>query len=273
MVDYTNSRERATASYPIDVKETTPLLKRIEPIITPKLLKSRYLKGIVGIDYSDGEIKDQINLAINETETLTNIPLNKIQVAERIMYDQNLYRSFVYVTLDKKPVLSIDKMAIESSDGVSVFNIPPEWLEVGNLTKLGQINIMPILNIFGASGLTTGSATNAGLLFVQAISRFRWLPAFWTVYYTTGVCHEEGQLPVVMNEVVGMTAAIEILSNMQNRNILQSQAISQDGVSQSSSSAGPQIYQARIEQLKEKRDKLMKRLKTMYKQNIFVGSI
>lgn len=273
MVDYTGSRERSVASYPIDVKETTPLLKRIEPIITPKLLKSRYLKGVDGVDYSDEEIKDQINLAINETEVLTNIPLNKIQKSERIMYDQNLYRSFVHIKLNTKPVLSIDKLAIESSDGQSVFNIPPEWIEVGNLLKLGQINIMPILNIFGASGLTTGSATNAGLLFVQAISRFRWLPAFWTVYYTTGVCHEEGQLPVVMNEVVGMTAAIEILSNLQNRNSLQSQSMSQDGISQSSSSLGPQIYQKRMEQLETKRDKLLNRLKSVYKQKMFVGNI
>jgi len=273
MVDYSNVAAKNAASYPIDIKNTTPLLKRIEPIITPKLLQSRYLKGVDGLDYTDDEYKDQINLAINETEILTNLPLNKMQVSERVMYDARLYQNFVYMRMNKKPILSIENVNIESSDGQMIFQLPPQWLEVGNTMKLGQINILPILNVFGATNVTLGTASNAGLLFIQAISQYRWLPGFFTVYYTVGVCHEEGQLPVVINEIVGLTATMEILSNMQNRNITNSQSLSQDGISQSVSSKGPEIYQTRIIAMAEKRQQLINRVKGLYKQKLFVDNI
>src|ERR1019366_7565979 len=63
------------ASYPIHLTKSSGLMNRCEPILTPELLISRYLKGIPlafpnGDSYSPEDVKDQIRLAMNDVEIL-----------------------------------------------------------------------------------------------------------------------------------------------------------------------------------------------------------
>ena len=136
-----------------------------------------------------------------------------------------------------------------------------------------QINLVPILSIFGAAGLQDGQPSNAGLIFIQAVNNFSWLPAFFTVKYTTGVCQKEGHLPVVINDLIGLTAAMEILSAKQNQFLYNSTSVSQDGISQSASGAGPQTYQNRINILQQKRDMMLKKIKAEFHQKYFLSNI
>jgi hypothetical protein len=168
--------------------------------------------------------------------------------------------------------MSVEKIIIQSSNGENIYTLPPDWIEMGFAHKR-QLNLIPILSIFGAAGLKDGQASNAGLIFLQAINNFAWLPAFFTVEYTTGISNIDGQLPVVANHIIGLTAAIEILSELQTKNIYTSTSIGQDGISQSASSAGPQIYAKRIDELTMKRDKLMGQIKAIFHQKYYLSNI
>lgn len=272
MADYNDNKEREQLAYPVEAKETSGLMTRIEPIITPELLKSRYLHAIDLDDYTEDELKQEIMLAMNEVEALTGLTLTKVQFKERIPYDSSLYKNFLHIKTNHKPVLSIEQFAVESSNGQEIYRLPADWIEMGFAHK-GQINLLPILTVFGTSGTIATSAPDGALIFLQSLSNYRWLPAFWSVTYTSGLCKEDGKLPVIINDLIGLTAAMEVLSAKQNLNIYNSQSLGQDGISQSSSSAGTQIYQPRIDMLQAKRDKLMARVKSIFSSKYFISNI
>lgn len=272
MAKYLDGHTREQLAYPVESKETSSLMTRVEPIITPELLKSRYLHGIQLDDYTEDELKQKIMLAMNEVEVLTGLTLTKVQFKERVPYDYSLYKNFLHFKTNHKPVLSVDFLSVESSNGQEVYRLPSDWIEMGFAHK-GQINLLPIMTIFGTSGSITQSSPNGALIFLQSLTNYRWLPAFWSVTYTSGVCKEDGKLPVVINDLIALTAATEILSAKQNLIRYTSQSLSQDGISQASSGPGPQTYQNRIDMLTAKRDKLMARVKSIYHNKYFVSNI
>ncbi len=275
MADYSKSKAFGNKVYPVNAFAISDLMQRCEPLITPELLISRYLKAQekeIKAKYSDEELKDQINLAANEFELMSGLRLNKVQDAERIPFDRDLYKSFVYMKTKHGPILSVEEIQIQSSNGESIYTLPPDWIEVG-LAHQRQLNLVPILSIFGAAGLQDGRASNAGLIFLQAVNNFQWLPAFFTVKYTHGLSNTEGELPIPVNQVIGMIAAIEILSDLQSANKYTSTSVSQDSVSQAAASAGPKIYVQRIEDLEKKRDKTMAKLKAVFSNKYFLSNI
>jgi len=135
------------------------------------------------------------------------------------------------------------------------------------------VNLIPILSIFGAAGLLDGQPSNAGLIFLQAINNYQWLPAFWTITYTCGLCHVDGQVPKIVNDIIGMTTAIEVLSVLQNKIKYNSTSVGQDGLSQSASGQGTQTYKPRIEILETKRVKLMSQIKAKFYQKYYLSNI
>lgn len=272
MPNYDKSKEREQLAYPIEAKAVSGLMTRVESIITPELLKSRYLHGINLDDYTEDELKQEIMLAMNEFEALTKLNITPVQHKERIPYDSQLYKNFIHIKTNHRPVLSVDQFAVESSNGQNIYELPADWIEMGFAHK-GQINLLPILTVFGTSGTIASSAPDGALIFLQSLSNYKWLPAFWSITYTSGLCKEDGQIPVIANDIVGLTAAAEILSAKQNLIRYNSQSLSQDGISQSSSGMGPQTYQARIDNLMAKRERLIKVLKTTFYQKYFVSNI
>lgn len=275
MADYTNSKKFGTKAYPVEAYASSDLLRRCEPLLTPDLLISRYLKSQekeIKEKYSQAELKEKIELAMNEFEIMSGLSINKVQDMERIPFDRDLYKSFVFIKTNHGPILSVEEIQIQSSNGENIYNLPPDWIEVG-LAHKRQLNLIPILSIFGAAGLQDGRASNAGLIFLQAINNFQWLPAFFTVKYTHGLSHKEGELPIPVNHIIGMGAAIAILSDLQSGNKYNSTSVSQDGISQSASSAGPQIYAKRIEDLEAKKAALMAKLKSTFSNKYFLSNI
>jgi hypothetical protein len=272
MADLTDSKLRTQKSYPVEAEETSNLLSRVETLLTPEKLKSRYLKGVDVSDYTSDELKDEINLAINEFELFSGVTVMREQFNERVPYDSNLYKNFLHWKMNHKPVLSVDLFAVESSNGTNIYKLPADWIEMGFAHK-GQINLLPILTVFGTSGTIATSAPDGALIFLQSLSNYKWLPAFWTIKYTSGLCKEEGKLPVVVNQIIGMITAIEILSAKQNQITNTSQSLSQDGLSQATSGLGPQTYKERIEKLEERKDKLMARVKSIFHSKYYLTNI
>ena len=164
-----NTSGTPTKIYPVEANDVTPLFKRVEPIITPTKMISKYLKKVDLSEYDNDELKEFINDALNEVEVLMKLQLTPVQHKERFPFDRQAYKSFVFFKANNGPILSVEEILIESSNGENIYRLPLDWIEAGFFHKR-QINLIPILSIFGAAGLKDGQASNAGLIFIGSIS-------------------------------------------------------------------------------------------------------
>lgn len=269
------SKSYGTAMYPVHALETSGLLKRVEPFLTPEQFKSRFLKGIPiaffnGDVFTNEDIKDRIYLAQNEAELRLKVTLTRELRQEKLPFKQQDYNAFIHLKAEQGPICSIHQLAIVSSDQQSVFELPPEWIESANFSK-SVINVIPLLASYGSSTVQ-GAIGNAGVAFLSVIGGLNWVPAYWQIKYTSGVSNQEGTVPVVVNEYVGAIAAIAMLSQIAATFVHNSQSQTQDGISQSSSGPGNRIYLVRIEELEKKMHALERKLKAIFSQNFYVNN-
>jgi hypothetical protein len=274
--DFYRDKQFVSAGYPVHCSRTSGLMSRCEPILTPQLLISRYLKGIPlafpnGDSYSAEDIKDQIRLAMNEIEMLCKITLTREQFTDKVPFDIALYKSFIFLKTEQNPVLAVQDVSIVSSDGYKVFTIPSAWLESSNFSK-GIVNVVPIL---GAYSVATGGGISAygGIPYLNVFSQLTFVPGFWQIVYQTGVSKIEGQFPTVINDLIGTVAAINMLSVITNMFLTTSQSLSRDGISQSSSSPGIRMFLPYIEELSKKRDLLIGKVKATFATKFLISQI
>lgn len=275
-MDFSQSKSPQTAAYPVHSRETSNLLKRCEPFLTPELLISRFLKGIPlkfrnGDKFTPDELKDRINLAMNSAELLLGRTIIREAFQDKLQFEYALYKSYIHLKSEHGPILSLEHLAIVSADNNNIFEIPPTWIETTNFAK-NQINVIPLLAAYGVNQVS-GAVGNAGIAFLTVLDGLNWVPAYWQINYTAGVSNKEGNVPIPVNELIGCVAAIDVLSEIGATNIYNSQSQSQDGISQASSGPGPNIYARRIEDLVFKRDELIKKLKGIFSSKYFVSNI
>jgi hypothetical protein len=271
-------RSYPTKIYPQSASKdggTSDLFSRMEPLITPDLLKSRLLHDVPKLDtYSNEELKQEIFLACNEIELLLNMPLFPIEITEAQPYSDSHYRNFYHFKTERRPVQSVISVDIVGSDGRVVWSFPPEWLSVSLTKTKGQINAIPLLSsLTGSNNIQTGDTTGNSI-FLAAMGHARWIPSFWRLKYICGFGDCEGNLPVIINDLVAITAATEILGALQNTYIYSSQSLSQDSISQSSSvTGGGQPFAARIENLNQRRERMLNQIKMIFGTKYFISNI
>lgn len=275
-MDFKQSKNYGTAVYPVHCDEASGLVKRSEALLTPEKLRSRFLKGIPltfpnGDTFSDDDLKDKIMLAINEAELLLNMTVTREGFRQKVPFDKSLYDAFIHVKTEHGPILTIERLHITSADRNSIFEIPPTWIETANFAKR-LINVIPLLAAFGVNSVQ-GSVSNAGIAFLTIMGGLGWVPAYWEVQYTAGMSYKEGQVPVPVNELIGCIAAISLLSEIAPSNIYNSQSLSQDGISQSSSGPGPRLYEIRINELEDKKKTIISKLKGIFSGKFFIDNI
>lgn len=275
-MNFVNNKNYGTAVYPVHAKETSGLVRRVEPVLTPEKLKSRYLKGIPltfpnGDTLTDEDLKDKILMATNEAELFLNMTINKEVFVEKSPFDKSLYDAFIHIKSEKGPLISVEYLRITSADGQNIFEIPAAWIEPANFSKR-IINVIPLIAAFGINSVQ-GSVSNAGIAFLTVMGGLGWVPAYWEIKYTAGMSNKEGQVPVVVNELIGVMAAMDTLSMIAPTNIFNSQSLSQDGISQSSSGPGPRLYELRMNELEKKKVEIIAKLKGIFAGKFFVGNI
>lgn len=273
--DYTYSKESMSGLYPLYAKDTGPY-ERLEPLITPELLKQRHLFGIPLVSsladpntkkrliMTDEILKDYINGAIGDAENDSATCIMPAKFNLKMPFDRNLYLSYGYMQLPVKPVYSLDGMTVCPANNVDVFTVPSLWTDT-SLLPYGQINLIPIgiaLNgtMFGGSvvaGVGAGAAA-----FLAILAQASWVPDFWRIEVTCG--YPNGMVPRYINELIGIIAAIKVLGGLQASKVIQGGSIGVDGLSQSVSSPGPQTYQARIEELEVEKKRKLKIVKKLY---------
>jgi len=272
VADFTDSKSIINNAYPVQSVETSNLLSRIEPLLTPPQLISRYLKGVPLPAYTDEELKDEIMRAINKMELMTNLVFTRTQFQETMPYDDRLYKNSIHTVVNRRPVISVEELGFINADQNDplFYKIPAKFIAMG-LAHRGQINITPYGTFFGGASNNNFNGSSGFVGFWRFLDA-PWHPQALRIKYTSGLCKNDGDVPVVINEIIGMTAAIDILSARQNLNSYTSQSLNQDGLGQSSGSSGPQIYQARIEFLHTERERMINSIKNIFFQKRFVSN-
>lgn len=276
MSDYTRTKAIATNAYPVLANGTSGLLSRVEPLLTPTKLKSRFLKGILerlpaGVTFSNEELKDRINLAINELEVELKAPVFAEQFVERHPFDWSLYKSYIHIRASNGPIISIEDLAIVSANRENIFRLPAEWIDTGQFHQR-LINVVPLLAAYGVNTVS-GAVGNAGIAFLTTLDGLNWVPSYWQITVTAGLSKDAGQVPIVVNNLIGVYAALDILSSIAPNNANTSVSLAQDGISQASSTPGPMIYQTRIAELQARKATLLGQLRRLFSQKYYLSNI
>lgn len=282
MADYTKSRTFKTAQYPVHCIESSGILRRTEPFLTPELLKSRYLLGVTlrlanGDVFTNEILKDRIMMAMNETEVQIGTTVTREEFVDKLPFDWSLYKSFIHLKPRHSPIVSLENLAIVASNDEIIFQVPSVWVDMAN-ASIGQLNVIPLLAAFGATNASgtpiTATSQGAGVAFLAiwgASGATTQVPSYWQVNYSSGLSNREGQVPTIVNQLIGTNAAINLLSQIAQSYLSTSQSLSQDGISQSSSSLGPRAYALRIEELTKNRDELIKKIKGVFAKKYVIG--
>lgn len=280
MADYTNSRSGVGSPFPENAIDTARL--QVEPLLTVDLLKTRHLFGVPLVSaqkdpltgkaqvMTDEMLSDYIEGAVAQAELELKIDIFPVKRREKQPFDINLYNSFGYFQLSHRPCTSVDKLSVTPSNQLDVYVVPNDWVEGAYLHR-GQVNIIPLTVAF-VQGTYIPQQSSAGAAFLQILGNKAWIPAWWQIEYTSGF--KDGMVPRVINEYIGCVAAIEVLSQLALTYArASSHSLGIDGLSQSVSTPGPQIFKVRMDELEEKKKNIMKKVKAIFGFKIFSGTL
>jgi hypothetical protein len=272
MADYSGSKP-VKGVYPdraVDAQEWS----RVEPLLTPTQLRSRQLLAISLVSFmpdpitgkryeiTNDDLADQINRAAAALELELGMSIFPVQFQEKHPFDRQFWDSYGYIKVDHRPVASVELFAFTPPTGTDIFAINLDWVETANLHK-GQLNIIPIVPAISANYVSgTVASGNSGFAYLQLVSGLSWMPAIVNIKYTAGF--PNAMVPRIINELIGINAALEVLSALQMTSQGTSYSISIDGASQSFSGPGPQAYQGRIDYLLQQKAVLIKKVKNIY---------
>ncbi len=273
MADYDDTKDGLGSVFPdraVDGQE----FSRVEPLITPTQLRRRQLFGVPLVSFLpnpltgvreevlDEDLVDMIERAVAEVEIESGLNIFPVQYNEKLPLDVS-FNTFGYLRVEHRPVASVEKVAFTPANGTDIFVCDPTWIESANFHK-GQINLIP-MNPASAGGAPVGSA------YFSIVSACHWVPAFVTAQYTVGFL--DGMIPKIINEIIGITAALEVLALLAATNQNSNYSLSMDGGSQSVSNPGIAVYEKRMEFLEEKKRKIIKKLKNIYGLGIISGYV
>jgi hypothetical protein len=272
MSDYTFTKEGLGRILPSNAIEVA--WDDQEPLITPEKLVALHLFGIPlqsamrnpitgKQDIMTPElVKEYIRQAVSLCEAEGKFSIFCKQHLEKQAFDRVQYQSFGYFQLRNRPVSSIERLTVTSSSEQAVYQVPLEWIDVGHLHN-GQINILPLTMNIKEGQVVPLLAGPGGSAMLNLFGSNHWLASFWEITYTSGF--PEGKLPALLNQYIGVVAAMEILSMLASTHAkTTSTSLSMDGTSQSVSGPGPELYNASLERLASKRKWLKSRLQSVF---------
>ncbi len=252
---------------------------QVEPLIDPETLASQYVMVplVSGIrDPMTGEfrvltpddLKAFIRRAVASLELKLTVDIGQKAYRERMAYDRQDQDSFGAMWTLHSPISDVTRLEIQTTDGKAIWVVPGEWIARGNFHQ-GMINILPFaVSSFGAITLPTTSPVGAGLL--PTLFKQSWVEGFWYIEYLSG--YPEGKIPTVINELIGYEAAIKILSLLASTFARSSsQSLGIDGLSQSQSGPGPEMFETRIKFCMEERDEILRKVQRLYGRGFIVG--
>lgn len=244
-----------------------------EPIITPDQLKSRYLFGIDLSDPNTGEelpkdtMQHAINTAVSYLEHELDIMITPRTFTERYDYRAVDYVDFNFLKLKKRPVCNVESLKAKFPQNTELVDYPKEWFILEK--ESGQLQLSPVEGSFSGLIVTQGGSY---LPLIYGVRDY-W-PHLFEVTYTAGF--DNDCIPVVINDMIGMQAAIhlfEILGDIVLGPGVASESVNLDGAGVSkgtTASAMFHAFSARVESYRKKMDQYMGAVKKYYKGFTFV---
>lgn len=233
-------------------------LDRTEPVLTVEQFKQRYLVGLLDADGNltdwkgntipDATLQHHILAAISYLEMKLDLILLKTKFVEKYDYRAVDYTSFNFIQLKKRPAISVEEIKAKFPNNIDLVKYPEEWYVLEK--EASQIQLSPVEGTFSGLVVTQGGS------YVPLIygTRDYW-PHMFEITYTAGFCDD--QIPILLNEMIGMQAAIrafEILGDVLFGPGIASESVSLDGASVSKALANTAkyaLFSGRINSYKE----------------------
>lgn len=275
--DPTNFNKTGSSSiYPLHAIDSGGNFDRLEPMITPDILIKDYLFAVPLYDKStntritEEDLKRVINRAISRAELDLKINIIPIRRQSKLPFDMNLFKYFGHLEIPFRPVTTLCNLQLTDANNLVQYTFPPQIIETRNL-HLGQINFGPV-SIQSPVGPIFSEATGFGgaLILTQTIY-LQSMPAFYLVDYITGF--PENKIPSTIVQVIAITAAIEVMSKVSPLFRTNSQSLSHDGLSASSSGPGANLFLNRINELKEQKQTLVNQIAHYFYNRVFLLNI
>jgi hypothetical protein len=212
-------------------------LKKTEPLVDLQRFKDFYLFGIPINDNQGNPLPDTayqkyIDNAVSFMEHLLDISISPVyDHVEFKDYRFNDYADWGFLELNNYPVSAVSKVEMvyfKDNDGndITVQQIPNAWIRLQNHD--GILRLIP-----NARFPANLQISETGSYFPE-ILRSSMIPHAWKITYDYGF--PTGNIPVIMNEAIGMLAAIQALILGGNLIIgagIAGTSINLDGLSQS----------------------------------------
>lgn len=245
------------------IMQNNRIQKVVEPLITVKELKERWLFGILPIRHLNEELSDDalqafINTAISALEHDLDISITPKTTIEEKDYYANDYYEWGYFYLNNVPIREIKSIKVQylmSTNPTTgelvpetVLDIPKEWVRVRKHD--GQVRLIPN-NRFPAQ-LQIGAG---GSFFPELFRRHSTVPQLWAIEYEHGF--GAGEVPVALNMAIGLLASVFALNIAGDLVIgagIAGTSLSLDGLSQSiqtTASAENHAYSAKVKEYHE----------------------
>jgi hypothetical protein len=239
---------------------------RSESLVTPEDMKTRYLFGInlsdqEGNPVPEATIQHAINSAASYLEHELDIIIFKTKFVENYDYRRVDYSDFNFIQLKKRPACNVELLRAKFPNNRELVRYPEEWYVLEK--EAAQLQLSPVEGTFSGLIVTQGS----GYLPLIYGTRDHW-PHLFEVTYTAGF--EEDCIPVIINEMIGMQAAIrlfEILGDLVLGSGIAAENVGLDGANvgkNTTASAMYSAFSARVESYRKSLDDYKKAVKKYY---------
>ena len=114
---------------------------------------------------------------------------------------------------------------------------------------------------------------NGAAAYLLIAANVSWIPDYWSVYGTSGLSSVPGEVPIIVNSLIGVLATIQILSGAALANPYNSQSLSQDGIAQASATAGVNIFMLRLQELEVLKKEYVGQIQRIFNSRVFITNI
>jgi hypothetical protein len=285
MAIFTEGMDRAKLGSEVDnATDAAAAFKRVEPLITVEQLKERYLFGIplvaampdpitkVRQRMTDAMLADSIDRACStaEAEVGSGFHITPVEVTRRVPFDRAEYRSLGFFRLPEAPILRVLGLDVKTADGTAVYRVPLNWCDPGQFKK-GQINLIPLTAAFLGTGGSMTPTADGGAAWLSILGQGGWVASYWEARVICGI--DQGHMPLFINELIGLIAAIDLLSKLAATYRISSYSTGLDAASQSVSGPGPALYDAAIERMEKEKAVKLNKVKALFYKKIFCDNV
>jgi hypothetical protein len=131
------SKTSGGSLYPMSAVDTSGNFDRVEPLITPEILKKDWLFGVQLFDkvtntrLTDEDLKRTIVRAIRQLEMELKINIFPVERKIKMPFDYALFKYFGHLEVPYKPISTLLSLYIEDSNFNNIYTFPPSIIERG----------------------------------------------------------------------------------------------------------------------------------------------